>query len=128
VTDAAVLGKLAGGALVVVGADRIHRHQLQETLGSLETAGVHVLGIVLNKIDRQEASTYSYYGVGYAPDDSNQLKTANDQPQAATADNDQPTADHQSKAATTARQSADSDETVEMDLKLRPKRLPAPTR
>jgi polysaccharide biosynthesis transport protein len=158
VTDAAVLSKLAGGALVVVGADRIHRHQLQETLGSLETAGVHVLGIVLNKIDRQEASTYSYYGVGYGPDDSSQLKTANDQrqaatadndqrqaatadndqpqastadndqPQAATADNDQPTADHQSNATTTARQSADSDETVEMDLKLRPKRLPAPTR
>jgi succinoglycan biosynthesis transport protein ExoP len=66
VTDAAVLTKMAGGALVVVGADRIHRPQLQETLGSLQTAGAHILGIVLNKIDRREAGTYSYDS-GYAP-------------------------------------------------------------
>jgi len=66
VTDAAVLTKMAGGALVVVGADRIHRPQLQETLGSLQTAGAHILGIVLNKIDRREAGTYSYES-GYVP-------------------------------------------------------------
>ena len=66
VTDAAVLTKMAGGALVVVGADRIHRPQLQETLGSLQTAGAHLLGIVLNKIDRREAGTYSYES-GYVP-------------------------------------------------------------
>src|SRR5215208_3355503 len=66
VTDAAVLAKMAGGALVVVGADRIHRPQLAETLGSLEKAGAHVLGIVMNKIDRREAGSYSYES-GYAP-------------------------------------------------------------
>jgi polysaccharide biosynthesis transport protein len=100
VTDAAVLTKLADGALVVVGADRIHRPQLQETLGSLQTAGAHVLGIVLNKIDRQEAGTYSYYGGGYAPTGSDQSKAAtadSDQSKAATADSDQ------SKAAATAK-------------------------
>jgi polysaccharide biosynthesis transport protein len=128
VTDAAVLSKLAGGALVVVGGDRIHRAQLQETLGSLQTAGAHVLGIVLNKIDRREAGTYSYYGSGYAPTDADQSKAEGDQPQAATPDNGQPIADHQSKATTTARRASYSDETVEMELKLRPERLPAPTR
>jgi len=66
VTDAAVLAKMAGGALVVVGADRIHRPQLVESLGSLQTAGAHILGIVLNKTDRREAGTYSYES-GYAP-------------------------------------------------------------
>ncbi len=66
VTDAAVLSKLAGGVLVVVGADRIHRPQLQETLGSLKTAGAHVFGIVINKINRRVAGTYSYES-GYAP-------------------------------------------------------------
>jgi polysaccharide biosynthesis transport protein len=101
VTDAAVLSKLAGGALVVVGADRIHRPQLQETLASLETAGAHVLGIVLNKIDRREASTYSYDS-GYAP--------ANDRLFKATAHSKRP---------------AEWDETVEMDLKLKPERHPA---
>ena len=60
VTDSTVLSKLAGGALVVVGADRIHRHQLQEALGSLETAGAHVFGVVMNKTDRRELGNYNY--------------------------------------------------------------------
>jgi len=65
VTDAVVLSKLAGGALVVVGADRIHRPQLQQSLDSLETAGVHLFGIVMNKIARREAAAYAYDS-GYA--------------------------------------------------------------
>ena len=65
VTDAAVLSRLAGGVLLVVGADRIHRPQLQETLVSLETAGAHLFGIVLNKTDRRDQGVYTY-GSGYA--------------------------------------------------------------
>jgi polysaccharide biosynthesis transport protein len=65
VTDAVVLSKLAGGALVVVGADRIHRPQLQQSLDSLETAGAHLFGIVINKIARREAAAYAYDS-GYA--------------------------------------------------------------
>jgi len=65
VTDATVLSKLAGGALVVVGADRIHRPQFQEALGWLETAGVHVFGIVMNKVDRRELGMYSYENRDY---------------------------------------------------------------
>ena len=56
VTDAVVLSKMAGGALVVVGADRIHRPQLQQSLESLETAGAHIFGLVMNKIAVREAS------------------------------------------------------------------------
>ncbi len=66
VTDAAVLSKLAGGVLLVVGADRIHRPQLQETLVSLETAGADLFGIVLNKTDRRDQATYTYGG-SYTP-------------------------------------------------------------
>jgi capsular exopolysaccharide synthesis family protein len=67
VTDAVVLSNLAGGALVVVGADRIHRPQLQQSLESLETAGTHLFGIVMNKIARREAAAYGYgYGSEYA--------------------------------------------------------------
>jgi polysaccharide biosynthesis transport protein len=65
VTDAAVLTRMAGGALIVVGADRIHRPQLQETLGALQTARAHIFGLVINKIDRREAGTYAYDS--YAP-------------------------------------------------------------
>ena len=64
VTDAVVLSNLAGGALVVVGVDRIHRPQLQQSLESLETAGAHLFGIVMNKIARREAAAYGY-GSGY---------------------------------------------------------------
>jgi capsular exopolysaccharide synthesis family protein len=67
VTDAVVLSNLAGGALVVVGADRIHRPQLQQSLESLETAGAHLFGIVMNKIARREAAAYAYgYGSEYS--------------------------------------------------------------
>jgi succinoglycan biosynthesis transport protein ExoP len=60
VTDAVVLSNLAGGALVVVGVDRIHRPQLQQSLESLETAGAHLFGVVMNKIARREAAAYAY--------------------------------------------------------------------
>jgi len=66
VTDAAVLGKLAGGALIIVGADRVHRPQLRESLEALMTAGVHIHGVVLNRMARQETQAYAYYS-GYAP-------------------------------------------------------------
>jgi polysaccharide biosynthesis transport protein len=66
VTDAVVLSNLAGGALIVVGADRIHRPQLLQSLESLETAGAHLFGIVMNKIARREAAMYGYgYGSEY---------------------------------------------------------------
>lgn len=61
VTDAAVLSKLTGGALVVVGVDRLHRNQLGEALGALETVDARVLGIVLNRQRRQQADAYAYY-------------------------------------------------------------------
>jgi succinoglycan biosynthesis transport protein ExoP len=60
VTDAAVLSKLAGGALVVVGVDRIHRPQLLETLELLNTVGAHVFGLVVNKISRRDTGPYGY--------------------------------------------------------------------
>jgi capsular exopolysaccharide synthesis family protein len=65
VTDAVVLSKMAGGVVVIVGADRIHRPQLRQSLDSLETAGAHLFGIVMNKIARREAAAYGYGG-GYA--------------------------------------------------------------
>lgn len=67
VTDAAVLSRLAGGTLVVVGVDRIHRPQLHEALDSLTTVGAHVLGLVLNKMARRDTTAY-VYDSGYVPD------------------------------------------------------------
>lgn len=64
VTDAAVLSRLAGGTLMVVGADHLHRVQLRKSIGSLETVGANIMGLVINKIARQDAGAYGY-GYGY---------------------------------------------------------------
>ncbi len=69
VTDAAILSKLVGGALVIVGADRIHRPQLVESLETLRAAGAAVYGLVLNKVERRGVDGYGY-GYGYQPDSS----------------------------------------------------------
>lgn len=68
VTDATVLTKMVGGAVVVIGADRIHKGQLAESMATLETAGAHVHGLVLNKVARRDAAGYGYgYGGYYTP-------------------------------------------------------------
>lgn len=68
VTDAAVLGRQAGGVVVVAGMDRIHRPQLRETLDSLDTAGCKVLGLVINKIAKREVGAYVYERGYYSSD------------------------------------------------------------
>jgi len=60
VTDATILTKLVGGALVVVGADRLHKGQLAESLETLATADAQLHGLVLNKIARRDARPYVY--------------------------------------------------------------------
>ncbi|QDB79930.1 polysaccharide biosynthesis tyrosine autokinase [Georgenia wutianyii] len=60
VTDAAVLSKLAGGTLVVAGADRLQKQQLRASLEALTKVDAHVLGIVLNKAQRKERDRYAY--------------------------------------------------------------------
>ena len=66
VTDAAVLSNLSSGALLVVSADQIHRAQLQQTLRSLESAGAHLYGVVMNKVDNVKGGPYTYND-RYAP-------------------------------------------------------------
>jgi len=66
VTDSAILGRLTGTTLVVVGADRLHRSQLRASLESLSTAGVNVSGVVLNKVAPHNFSLYEY-GSAYIP-------------------------------------------------------------
>jgi capsular exopolysaccharide synthesis family protein len=61
VTDAAILSRLTGGAVVVVGAGTLHRHQLAEAMGSLGTVGARVLGVVLNRLARTPSDAYAYY-------------------------------------------------------------------
>jgi succinoglycan biosynthesis transport protein ExoP len=61
VTDAAILAKISGGALVVAGADTLHRQQLADGLSSLEDVGARVLGVVLNRLRDKPGDAYLYY-------------------------------------------------------------------
>jgi len=62
VTDAAILARMTGGALVVAGGRTLHRQQLMEALGSLEAVGARALGIVVNHVKAAQSDAYSYYG------------------------------------------------------------------
>jgi capsular exopolysaccharide synthesis family protein len=68
VTDAAVLSKRVGGAVVVVGVGIVRKEQLRRTLALLETVGAEVLGTVLNRLPSKGADAYSYYRQGYESD------------------------------------------------------------
>ena len=65
VTDAAILAKGVGGAIVVVGAGTVHRNQLETALSALGTVGVRPLGMVVNRVPVKGpgagAYEYGYY-------------------------------------------------------------------
>ncbi|BCT77042.1 chromosome partitioning protein [Sinomonas cyclohexanicum] len=67
VTDAAILSKAAGGAILAVAAGRTHRGQLAAAVTALENVGARLFGIVLTMIPAQGPhSYYSYQNYGYA--------------------------------------------------------------
>ncbi|WP_127573410.1 polysaccharide biosynthesis tyrosine autokinase [Georgenia faecalis] len=67
VTDAAVLSNQVGGMLVVVGADRVHKGQVRDALESLAAVDAHVLGLVMNKVSKQDNDRYGYSYESYRP-------------------------------------------------------------
>lgn len=81
VTDATILTKLVGGALLIVGADRIHKAQLAAALETLETADARLYGLVLNKIARRDAQPYAYES-GYYSSNMVESTTVERDPQA----------------------------------------------
>jgi succinoglycan biosynthesis transport protein ExoP len=68
VTDAAVLSKLTGGAVMVVGAGRVNRDQVEKALESLGTVGAQVLGVVMNRLPTKGPDAYPQYGYTYDAD------------------------------------------------------------
>ena len=76
VTDAAVLGKSVGGALVVVSAGHAHKNQLKGAVTALENVNAHVAGFIVTMLPTKGPDAYGYgrygyggYGYGYASDD-----------------------------------------------------------
>lgn len=65
VTDAAILGALTDGALVVTRVGHTKREALSSSAESLRRVGVHIMGVVLNRIPVRKKSASYGYGYGY---------------------------------------------------------------
>jgi succinoglycan biosynthesis transport protein ExoP len=66
VADAAILSRLTDGMLVVADVTAVRRHQLTEGLDNLQHVSARVLGVVLNRLERDEFS-YDYRDPATAP-------------------------------------------------------------
>ncbi|WP_461172282.1 polysaccharide biosynthesis tyrosine autokinase [Arthrobacter sp. Z1-9] len=62
VTDAAVLSRVADGAVLVIRTGRTTQEQLAQSLGNLDKVKGRVLGAVLNYVPTRGSDAYSYYG------------------------------------------------------------------
>lgn len=75
VTDAAILARNVGGAIVVAAAGRTHRGQLKGAMAALANVDAPVSGIVLTMLPTKGRDAYGYgrygygYGYGYASDE-----------------------------------------------------------
>ncbi|MDJ0376944.1 polysaccharide biosynthesis tyrosine autokinase [Cryobacterium sp. PH31-L1] len=72
VTDAAILAKNVGGALVVVAAGRTHKNQLTGAIAALNNVGAPISGLVLTMLPTSGPDAYGYghYGYGYSYGDT----------------------------------------------------------
>jgi capsular exopolysaccharide synthesis family protein len=72
VTDAAILAKGVGGAIIIVAAGRTHKNQLKGAISALDNVGAPVSGLVLTMLPTKGPDAYGYgrygYGYGYGDD------------------------------------------------------------
>lgn len=78
VTDAAILAKNVGGAIIIVAAGRTHKNQLKGAVAALDNVGAPISGLVLTMLPTKGPDAYGYghygYGYGYGYGDELQLK------------------------------------------------------
>jgi len=65
VTDAAIVGKLAGTTLLVLKSAEHPRREIEETLKRLSHSGVRVQGVLMNQVGAK-AGAYGYGNYGYS--------------------------------------------------------------
>ena len=76
VTDAAILAKNVGGAIIVVAAGRTHKNQLKGAIAALGNVGAPISGLVLTMLPTKGPDAYGYghYGYGYGYGYSDEVK------------------------------------------------------
>lgn len=66
VTDAAVLGAMTSGVLMIVASNRTRREQVKRAAETVQAVGATMLGAVLNMVPTKGPDAYAYgYGYGY---------------------------------------------------------------
>jgi len=65
VSDPAVLAGLTDGTLLVVNGGKTRGQQAAHAVATLQKAGAHVLGVVLNRVSGKGSPYYSYQASGY---------------------------------------------------------------
>lgn len=75
VTDAAVLSKLCGGALMVVASGRTKRNELAAAVKALERVGSRLVGVIITMLPTKGPDSYGYgqYSYGTVHEDDNAL-------------------------------------------------------
>jgi capsular exopolysaccharide synthesis family protein len=80
VTDAAILAKKVGGAIIVVAAGLAHKNQLKGAVTALENVGAPISGLVLTMLPTTGPDAYGYgrygYGYGYTDETDTQRRKA----------------------------------------------------
>ncbi len=82
VTDASILAKKVGGAIVIVAAGRTHKNQLKGAITALNNVGAPISGLVLTMLPTKGPDAYGYgrygssYGYGYGYNDMEPEKKA----------------------------------------------------
>jgi succinoglycan biosynthesis transport protein ExoP len=66
VTDAAILSRYADATLMIVAADQTRSADLRRAMEKLDQISATILGVVLNKVTKQNGYGYGY-GYGYKP-------------------------------------------------------------
>jgi capsular exopolysaccharide synthesis family protein len=81
VTDAAILAKRTGGALIVVAAGSTHKNQLKGAVSALQHVDAPVSGLILTMLPTKGPDAYGYgrygYGQGYGYDVDKEPAAAN---------------------------------------------------
>ena len=76
VTDAAVLGAMTSGVLMLVRSNRTNREQVKRATTTANAVGATVLGVILNAVPTTGPDAYAYgYGYGYGGYYTSQPKT-----------------------------------------------------
>jgi succinoglycan biosynthesis transport protein ExoP len=83
VTDPTLLSRLADGVVLVAASRQTSRKAVLRSQRILETAGKHLMGVVLNRVNFRQEGGYDYYDYkyyGYYSDGKNDSLTAHKQP------------------------------------------------